>query len=311
MAGPDLPEDNDRPMRIVSLLPAGTEIVFALGLGDQLIGRSPLCDYPEEAVDVPVVDVEPPGGAAPDRLEATQLRKLQPQVLVCGGAPNGGLPGEQELRSAVAGLDDVAVVGLEPRSIEGILNCISTVGAFAEAEDEAVGLVEILRERLASLENRILERRLQGVASRRAIVLEGLDPPRAAGQWVPEMVRRAGGWELLGTEGEMPAETSWERVREVEPEVIVLALRDLDAAQAVRMLETVELPDWFDQLEAVRDGEFFAVDGAGLFSRPSPRVMDGVAVLAELFDPEAFTGAGPSEAWIPLGPLGIGATRSD
>ena len=82
--------------------------------------------------------------------------------------------------------------------------------------------------------------------------------------------------------------TSWSQLREVEPEVLILALRDADAAGAARALETAVLPPWFDELEAVREGEFFAVDGHGLFSRPGPRVIEGVAVLAELLEPESL-----------------------
>jgi iron complex transport system substrate-binding protein len=144
-----------------------------------------------------------------------------------------------------------------------------------------------------------------GPDTRRVVVLEGLDPLMAAGRWVPEMVRRAGGWELLGREGESSATTTWQQIREVEPQVLVLALRDTDAAGAGAALETAPLPAWFDELEAVREGEFFAVDGRGLFSRPGPRVMEGIAVLAELFEPEVFAGAGPIESWLPLAPIGI------
>ncbi len=126
------------------------------------------------------------------------------------------------------------------------------------------------------------------------------------------MVRRAGGWELLGREGEPSAHTSWEALREVEPEVLVLALRDGDAAAAARALASAPLPAWFDELEAVRDGAFFAVDGRGLFARPGPRVIEGIAVLAELLEPEVFAGTGPVEAWMPLAPVGVaGSPRPD
>jgi iron complex transport system substrate-binding protein len=119
------------------------------------------------------------------------------------------------------------------------------------------------------------------------------------------MVRRAGGWELIGREGEPSVATTWEQVREVEPQVLVLALRDTDAAGAEAALESVALPVWFDELLAVRDGEFFAVDGRGLFVRPGPRVVEGIAVLAELCYPEVFAGAGPVESWRPLAPIGV------
>jgi iron complex transport system substrate-binding protein len=299
-------------MRIVSLLPSATEIVYALGLGDQLVGRSHRCDYPDDVIDVPVVTIEGRKGTPEPSLDADLLMKLRPDLVLTDGSEDHPIVDYAEASAVVGRMGrDVTLVALAPQSIEGILNSVSTVGAFAETEDEAVGLIEILRERLGRLENGILERRLQGVASRRVVVLEGLDPLLTAGRWVPEMVRRAGGWELLGREGESSMQTSWDRVREVEPEVIVLALGGADAVTATRTLESSPLPDWFDELDAVRDGELFAVDGAGLFARPSPRVIAGIVVLAELFDPEAFADAEPSEAWIPLGPLGIRASRPD
>ncbi len=298
-------------MRIVSLLPSATEIVYALGLGDQLVGRTHLCDFPDDVVDVPVVTIEGRTGTPEPSLDAELLVKLEPDLVLTDGSEDDPLVDYAEASAVVGRMGgDVTLVALAPRSIEGILNSVSTVGAFAEAEDEAVGLMEILRERLGRLENGILERRLQGVASRRVVVIEGLDPLLTAGRWVPEMVRRAGGWELLGRDGEGSMPTSWDRIREVEPEVIVLALDGADAVAASRALEAAPLPDWFDDLGAVRDGEFFAVDGAGLFARPSPRVIDGITLLAELFDPEAFAGAGPSDAWIPLGPLGLRPNRT-
>jgi iron complex transport system substrate-binding protein len=312
-------------MRIVSLSPSATEIVYALGLGDELVGRSHACDFPEEVTSVPVVTTGEDlsagtsawihdrvaaarsSGQALHGLDRDLLARLEPDLILTQELCEVCAVGSAHVRETVRALGrDVSVVSLGPRSLEGVLNSIATVGAYAEAEDEAVGLVEILRERLGSLENRVLERRLQGIASRRAVVLEWLDPPFAAGHWVPEMVRRSGGWELLGTEGEPSAATTWERLREVEPEVIVLALCGFDARRAARELGAAELPAWFDELAAVRDGELFAVDGSGHFSRPGPRLVEGVEVLAELFDPEGFAGSGPRESWIPLGPVGAG-----
>jgi iron complex transport system substrate-binding protein len=290
-------------MRIVSLTPSATEIVYALGLGDKLVGRSHACDHPEEVVEVPVVTVLDP--ALPERhLDGALLARLEPDLVLTDGSDDEPIVDYAEVSAVVGGLSrEVTLVALAPQTIEGILNSISTVGAYTEAEYEAVGLLEILRERLAAVDQAGL-----GLTTRRVAVLEGLDPLLSAGRWVPEMVRRAGGWELLGREGEPSARTSWEALREVEPEVLVLALRDGDAAAAARALASAPLPAWFDELEAVRDGAFFAVDGRGLFARPGPRVIEGVAVLAELLEPEVFAGTGPVEAWMPLAPVGVAGT---
>lgn len=311
-------------MRIVSLLPSATEIVFALGLGDELVGRTPNCDYPVEVSEVPVVtwvdqvpgsSVRPPielrddavgddpAGSSPHHLDLDAFAAAAPDLVLTQRLCKVCAVTADDVRRATRRLGiDPTIVSLEPESIEGILNSVSTVGAFAEAEDEAVGLIEILRQRLAAIEDRVLERRLAGVAPRRVVVLEWLEPPFSAGHWIPEMVRRAGGWDLLGNEGERSVEIGWERVREVDPEQIILALCGFDARATADIYERAYIPSWFDDLRAVSEGELFAVDGSGLFSRPGPRVIDGIGLLAELFDPEGLGGAAPPDSWIPLGP---------
>lgn len=291
-------------MRIVSLTPSATEIVFALGLGDELVGRTHRCDYPAEVLDVPVVTLDDPD--APERtLDGALLAKLEPDLVLTDGSEERPVVDYGEVSGIVGGMaHETTLVALAPHTVEGILNSISTVGAYTESEFEALGLVEMLRERLGAIGLGI------GPETRRVVVIESLQPLQAAGRWVPEMVRRAGGWELLGREGESPVPATWQQVREVDPQVLVLALRGTDAAGAEAALEALALPPWFDELPAVRDGEFFAVDGAGLFARPGPRVVEGIAVLAELCYPEVFAGAGPVEAWRPLPPVGIAGRSS-
>jgi iron complex transport system substrate-binding protein len=285
-------------MRIVSLLPAATEIVHALGLGEELVGRSHACDWPPEVAELPVM-THPAGGRA--ALDRAALAAADPDLILTQDLCEVCALTVDEVHAAARELGgEVQVVSLEPSSIEGILNAISTVGAFAEAEDEAVGLLELLRERLGMIENRVLERRLAGVPPRRAVVLEWLDPPFASGHWIPEMVRRAGGWELLGTEGARSVPTTWEAVRDVDPEQLILAPCGMSALQAATEYARVPLPDFVADLRAVREGELFAVDGNGLFSRPGPRVIEGIALLAELFDPEGFAGFAPPDSWVPL-----------
>lgn len=282
-------------MRIVSLAPAATEIVFALGLGDELMGRSAADDQPPEAVDVPAVTR---GG----RIEFEAFARARPDMVITQGPSGPGAVGIADVHAAARALGiEPTIVTLDPSSLEGILNGISTVGAFAEAEDEAVGLIEILRQRLAAVEDRVLERRLAGIAPRRVVVLEWLEPPCSSGHWVPEMVRRAGGWDLLGEEGQPSVEVGWERVREVDPDQILLAPRGMDAIGARREWAQATMPVWFGSLRAVQRGDLYALDGGGLLSRPGPRVIDGIAMLAEVFDPDGLRGLAPSGSWMALG----------
>jgi iron complex transport system substrate-binding protein len=309
-------------VRIVSLLPSATEIVFALGLGDELVGRTHECDYPPEAAAVPVMTADVGGAVTDDsraihdrvgrslhggssiyRLDTDALAAARPDLILTQELCDVCAVSYKEVTDAVKTLEgDITVISLEPSTIEGILNTISTVGAMAEAEDEAVGLLEMLRERLGAIENRALERRLAGIAPRRVVCLEWLDPPFAAGHWVPEQVQRAGGWDLLGQSGEKSVQTTWDAVREVDPEQLMLMPCGFDAARTAREYDRMQKPEWFEELRAVRRGELFALDGSGYFSRPGPRVIDGIALLAELMDPEGFVDVAPPEAWIPIGP---------
>jgi iron complex transport system substrate-binding protein len=307
-------------MRIVSLLPSATEIVFALGLGDELVGRTHECDYPPEVASVPVVtsDAGPAdgssreihdrvvrsvhGGSSIYRLDREALADARPDLILTQELCEVCAVGYREVGRAVRALKSGAtVISLEPISIEGILNTVSTVGAMTEAEDEAVGLVEMLRERLADIENGVLERRLEGLEPPRVVCLEWLDPPFAAGHWVPEQVRRAGGWELLGRLGERSAQTTWEQVREVDPDQLLLMPCGFSAERAAEEWTLAETPSWLRELRAVEDGEVYALDGSAYFSRPGPRVIDGVALLAEIFDPRGLQAGAPAGAWLPLG----------
>ena len=310
-------------MRIVSLLPSATEIVFALGLGDELVGRTHECDYPPEVAEIPIITADTGanaratsreindrvaatihGGSSIYRLDRDALARARADLILTQELCSVCAVSYREVSDAVRTIDSGStVVSLEPTSIEGILNTISTIGAMAEAEDEAVGLVEVLRERLARLENRVLERRLDGVASRRVVCLEWLDPPFASGHWVPEQVRRAGGWDLLGVAGEPARETTWADVRDVEPEQLMLMPCGFDAARTSEewLAGRAGRPDWVERLRAVQSGEVYALDGSAYFSRPGPRVIDGIALLAELLDPGAFEAEVPAGAWLPVG----------
>jgi iron complex transport system substrate-binding protein len=292
-------------------------------LGDELVGRTHECDYPPEAMAVPTMTADVgataaassreindrvaasvDGGGSIYRLDLDALAAADADLILTQELCSVCAVSYREVADAVRQLDsDTTVVSLEPTSIEGILNSISTIGAMAEAEDEAVGLVEMLRERLARIENRVLERRLAGVAARRVVCLEWLDPPFAAGHWVPEQVRRAGGWDLLGSTGAPSRETTWEDVRDVDPEQLMLIPCGYDARRTAEEWDRSRpaRPGWIDDLRTMRNGEVYALDGSAYFSRPGPRVVDGIALLAELFDPGVFTDEVPAGAWLPVG----------
>jgi iron complex transport system substrate-binding protein len=304
-------------MRIVSLLPSATEIVCALGLGDELVGVTHECDWPPEVVGTPVVTADTqdlhgrPGGEIHDlvtaaihggtslyALDADALEAAQPDLVLTQELCRVCAVGYEEVNEVVRAIDgDITVVSLEPTSIEGILSTISTVGAMAAAEDAAVALVEQLRTRLGAVEAIVARRREEGRAPARVVGLEWLDPPFAVGHWVPEQVRRAGGWDLLGSEGEKAHPTTWEAVREVDPDTLVLMPCGFDLDGTVQEWDRAPRPAWLREIDAVERGRLFAVDGSSYFSRPGPRVIDGIEILAAILDPEAFPDIAPGSSW--------------
>ena len=308
-------------MRIVSLLPSATEIVFALGLGDELVGVTHACDYPPGARGLPVVTrgVHDLSGASSHAIHALvaesmrthtaifeldeeALAAAKPDLILTQELCRVCAVGYEQVNEVARRLDaDVTVISLEPTSVEGILNAIATVGAMTEAEDAALGVIEGLRERLGHVSEIVRGRRDTGFPPPRVAALEWLDPPFAVGHWVPEQVRLAGGWELLGVEGGRSVETTWEAVREVDPEIVVLMPCGFDLPATVEAWAAMPRPDGWDALRAVREGRVFAVDGSAYFSRPGPRVIDGIEVLAELIDPAAFDGMSPPQSWERVG----------
>ncbi len=307
-------------MRIVSLLPSATEIVFALGLGDELVGVTHECDWPPEVAGIPqvtrsthdlaerssreidrLVGDAVHGGSSLYALDEDALAAADPDLILTQELCAVCAVSYREVNDVARAIDaDITVVSLEPTSVEGVLNSISTVGAMTDAEDAAVDVVGELRERLRKLETRLARRRERGQPAVRVVGLEWLDPPFALGHWVPEQVRRAGGWDLLGREGEASVRTSWDAVHEVDPEMLVLMPCGFHLAETVTEWERTPRPAGWAELEAVRRGQVFAVDGSAYFSRPGPRVIDGIGLLAEIFDPDGFVETSPLGSWTPL-----------
>lgn len=312
-------------MRIVSLLPSATEIVCAIGLEDELVGVTHECDWPPSIVGRPVVtrDAGPQAGRedAPassrsihDRVTAAVhagsslyaldedvLRSLEPDLILTQDLCRVCAVGSEAVGEAVRRLDaDIEVVSLEPTSIEGVFHTITTVGAMAEVEDAAIDLVESLRERLVAVERRVAERREAGHRPPRVVALEWLDPPFAVGHWVPEQIRRAGGWDLLGADGAKAREITWDAVADVDPELLFLMPCGYHLADTVRDWSSAPKPVWLADLPAARRGAIVAVDGSAYFSRPGPRLIDGIELLAEVMDPAGFVDVAPPGSWTPV-----------
>jgi iron complex transport system substrate-binding protein len=307
-------------LRIVSLLPSATEIVYAIGLGDELVGVTHECDFPPAVASKPVVTrsvqdhegrssreihdlvgAAVHGGSSLYALDEDALAAAGPDLILTQELCTVCAVSYRDVNAVAREIDaSIRVVSLEPTSIEGILHTITTVGSMTESEDAAIDVVERLRSRLTQVEETVQARRDGGVRGPRVVGVEWLDPPFTAGHWVPEQIQRAGGWELLGEAGQPSRETVWQTVADLDPEMIVLMPCGYHLAETVAEWERTPTPAVWGELDAVRRGQVFAVDGSSYFSRPGPRVIDGVELLAEIFDPDAFVDLAPANSWTPL-----------
>ncbi len=289
----------------------------AIGLEDELVAVTHECDWPPSILGKPVVtrsvhdlaavgsrDIHARvtasmhGGSSLYELDEEALAAAEPDLILTQELCHVCAVSYQEVNEVARRIDaDISVVSLEPTSIEGILHTITTVGAMAEVEDAAIDLVESLRERLGAVEQRVATRRDEGRQAARVVSLEWLDPPFSIGHWVPEQIRRAGGWDLLGADGEKAGETTWEHVAEVDPELLFLMPCGFHLAETIDEWRRTAVPPWVRDLTAVRRGAIVALDGSSFFSRPGPRVIDGIEMLAEIMDPDGFVDSAPPGSW--------------
>jgi len=291
-------------MRTVSLLPAATEIVGALGLMESLVGVSHECDFPPEANEKPrVTHCDIHGAGLPSQqvdrwvtetlasagtlyaMDEDLLRQLRPEVILTQRLCDVCAVGYGSVTALAATLPGPPrVVNLEPTCLADIFEDIRNVAACLGVPERGEDVVAQLTERVDAVRSRA------ALADRRprCFLMEWIDPPYCAGHWNPELVEIAGGEESLGRKGEDSTRIPWDRVLEAQPEVLVLACCGYGVEQTLKDLPILEaFPDW-KGLPAVREGRVYAVDGCAYFSRPGPRVVDSLEILAEFLHPELF-----------------------
>lgn len=288
-------------MRVVYLLPGATEMLHFVGAGETLVGVTHECDHPPGVEKLPHLtgskidpamssaEIDEAVGRLSDEgsiytLDVDLLEKLSPNLVLTQGLCDVCAISMNLVEQAVSDLSPKPkILSTDPTSLAEVLQDILKVG-------ETVGRGEEAREKVASLEERLarVEERVSRFRRPRVGCLEWLDPPFSAGHWVPDMVRVAGGEELFAGPGEPSARITWEGVFEAAPEAFVLMPCGFDAERALKEARTLsELPGW-NELPAVKDGRVWAVDANSYFSRPAPRIVDGVEIVARLLHPEAF-----------------------
>ena len=301
-------------MRIASLLPSATEIVYALGLGDSLVGRSPECDYPPEIAAIPAVSasvfdgtamgsaeidatvrrhLESPAGAGSlYHIDRERLRAAKPDLILTQALCDVCAATVDEVRDAAGALDTAPeVLTLSPTSLDDVLEDILVIGEQTGRRERAKALVNELRMRLETVRARTAD-----AAKLRVACLEWLDPIFNAGHWVPQQVEYAGGREVLGAMGKPSRTVTWERVLAANADVLVLMPCGFDVARAAAEASLVTQRESFMDIPAAREGRVFLVNGSAYFNRPGPRTVDGVELLAHLIHPDLFPKPWPDSA---------------
>jgi iron complex transport system substrate-binding protein len=290
-------------MRICSLLPSATEILYAIGLGDSVFGVTHECDFPAEAATKPALirpRVDPHASPAEiDRkvseiiargesiyaVDAELLSSLSPDLIltqdlchVCAASPD-------DLATALTRFPmQPQVLSLTPRSLAEVWDDIRRVGDATGRHCEAEALAAALEQRVAAIE---------AVSARagsrpRVLCLEWLDPYFVGGHWIPEMVYKAGGEDVLGRLRQPSYKVTSDEILDSRPDVIVIMPCGYGTARVAAEFSLDQLPRGADALPAVKERRVFAVDANSYFSRPGPRLADGVALLAHIFHPELF-----------------------
>lgn len=311
--------------RICSLLPSATEIVCALGLDDRLVGVTHECDYPPEATRKPrvtssVIDSEGMSSREIDaavreslaeqatiyHLDRRLLDRLQPDLVLTQELCDVCAVGSNEVREVVATLSPVPrVVSLEPRTLVEVLDSILLVGRLAGTMRAAIQLVEDLRARIDAVSRAVTEQPVISV-----LTLEWIDPVFVGGHWVPEMVDRAGGRDVLGQAGYPSREVSWHQIVASAPDVVILMPCGFGLERSIEEFRAADFPPEWRQLPAVRHDRVYAVDGSSYFNRPGPRLVDGVEILGAILHPEAGVTA-PMGAFARVELSSVGAATSD
>ncbi len=299
-------------MRIVSTLPTATEIVYQLGLGKQLVGVSHECNYPSQASKKPrISETDIDYGKATSieidnhvtakmhehhslyNLKEDLLMHLAPTYLitqklcdVCAVTPN-------DLQRVIRTLSKKPeLITLNPTSLKEILQDILRVGKVLKVEDRAQRLVGKLRRKIQEIREKT-----NGLLQPKILCLEWLDPPFASGHWVPEMVEIAGGVEVLGLKNKPSRKISWEDVKRMDPEIIVMMPCGFSIDKTLGELKGLARNPLWQSLKAVKEGEVYVVDGPSYFNQSGPRVIEvGIEILAKIIHPEIFGNPSKKEA---------------
>jgi iron complex transport system substrate-binding protein len=300
--------------KIVSLLPAATEIICALGLEENLVGRSHECDFPESVKQLPVCTEAnfPDGLSSADidvkvkeiladalsvyTVKREQIKALAPDVVITQAQCEVCAVSLKDVEEALENyLDKQAqIISLQPNKLDEILNDITTIAKALNVQQAGTELVENLQERVD-----IIKHKLKFIDSKPTVAcIEWLEPLMISGNWVPGLVSIAGGTPVLAQEGKHSPYIEWDDILQQDPEIIVLMPCGFSIERTMREINLLLDRPGFASLKAVKNDRFYIADGNQYFNRPGPHIVDSIEILAEIIRPKQFIFGYEGEGWI-------------
>lgn len=303
--------------KIVSLLPSATEIICALGLEGNLVGRSHECDFPETVKHLPVcTEANFPDGLSSAAIDVKvkellvdalsvytvkreQIKQLAPDVIITQDQCEVCAVSLADVELALDNyLDKKArIISLRPNSLDDIFNDIASIADALGVQQAGADLLELLTERVD-----IIKHKLKFADSKPTVAcIEWLDPLMVSGNWVPGLVSIAGGTPVLAQDGKRSPYVIWDDIRLQAPEIIVVMPCGFSIERTLKEIDVLMQLPGFADLKAVKNNQLYIADGNQYFNRPGPRTVDSIEILAEIIRPKQFAFGYEGEGWIRFG----------
>ena len=300
--------------RIISLLPAATEIICALGLSDNLVGRSHECDYPENVKALPICSDAKflPGANSAQidqqvkeiltealsiyKIDKELIQSLKPDVIITQTQCEVCAVSLKDVEEALSNLvsSETKIISLEPNILADIFREIKEISVILDVEEAGNTLIEDLEERIDLIKHKLKF----FPAKPKVALIEWLSPIMVAGNWIPELVEIAGGTPLLAENGKHSPFVEWQQIYDANPDILIVTPCGFSITRTLQEIDLLlNLPGWRD-LEAVKNNRIYIADGNAYFNRSGPRIVDTIEILAEIITPKYFNYGFEGEGWI-------------
>ena len=301
--------------RVLSLLSSTTEIIYALGCGDRLVGRSHECDYPEEVSELPICtipkfNVDGTSREVDDEVKSLVqsalsiyyineklLKELKPDIIFTQSQCEVCAVSVSDVENALKNITGLSsrVISVEPNSVEDIFNDILTIAEILNVRKKGKELVESIKAKIDNTEKIVYQKSSPSIAA-----IEWIDPLMAAGNWVPQLIKVAGGKNLFGEAGKHSPWMKYNDLVEQDPEIIIVMPCGYDIKKSLIEIKTLESKKGWRSLKAVRNRNVYITDGNQFFNRPGPRIIESLEILLEIIHPDLFELKHIDSGWIKL-----------